>query len=91
MEDSQILWKDFIILREGPYWVVRNSTRYVGGTFTTLTAAKRYIDGRVETDKLKEYTAGLNKIKKMPIKNRKKEYEKLCQTLNISSPLSQAD
>lgn len=84
MEESEIVWKDYLIIRKGPYWVVRNSTRYIGGTFTMLSAAKKFIDGKIETDKLKDYKEGLNKIKKMPLKNRKKEYEKLCQTLNIS-------
>lgn len=84
MENSETLWKDFVIVRQGPYWVVRNNTRYIGGTFTTLTAAKRFVDERIEDDKLEAYKTGLNQIKKMPINKRKKEYDKLCQTLDIS-------
>lgn len=84
MENSETLWKDFVIVRQGPYWVVRNSTRYIGGFFTTLSAAKRYIDARIEDDKLSTYKTGIREIKKMPINKRKKEYDKLCQTLDIS-------
>lgn len=88
MEESEIVWEGFVILRKGPYWVIKNSTRYVGGTFTNLFEAKKYIQGRIEKEKVKAYKVGLRKIHKMPINKRKKEYIKLCQTLNISSPLS---
>lgn len=88
MEESEIVWEGFVILRKGPYWVIKNSTRYVGGTFTNVFEAKKYIQGRIEKEKVKAYKLGLRKIHKMPINKRKKEYIKLCQTLNISSPLS---
>lgn len=88
MEESQVLWKGFIICRKGPYWIVRNYKKTVGGTFTHLSAAQRFIDGRLETEKLKQYRAGVKKIKKLPINKRKKEYIKLCQTLNITLPPS---
>ena len=84
MEESQILWKDYLIIRQGPYWVVRNKTRYIGGSFTTLNAAKRFVDAKAEDDRIEAYNKGLREIRKMPIGKRKKEYEKLCQTLNIS-------
>lgn len=89
MEESEIIWEGFVILRKGPYWVIKNSTRYVGGTFTNIFEAKKYIRSRIEKEKIRAYNSGLRKIRKMPIKKRKKEYEKLCQTLNILSPLSQ--
>ena len=88
MEESEIVWEGFVILRKGPYWVIKNSTRYVGGDFTNVFEAKKYIRGRIEKEKIKAYKTNLRKIRKMPINKRKKEYIKLCQTLNISSPLS---
>lgn len=88
MEESEIIWEGFVILRKGPYWIIKNSTRYVGGTFTSVFEAKKYIRRRIEEEKIKAYKVDLRKIRKMPINKRKKEYLKLCQTLNISSPLS---
>lgn len=88
MEESEVLWKGFVIKRKGPYWIVKNYRRTVGGTFTMLSAAKKYIDSKIEADRLKMYNAGVRKIKKLPINIRKKEYIKLCQTLNITLPPS---
>ena len=36
MEESQEEWKGYIIVKNGPYWRVRNCNRYVGGTFNML-------------------------------------------------------
>lgn len=81
MEDSKKEWKNFVILRQGGFWVVRNHKRFVGGRFTTRQEAERYINRRREEYKRYLMSSGLLKIRRMPIKIRKKEYEKLCQTI----------
>lgn len=88
MEYTQENRQGFVIIKDGPYWIVRKHKRPVGGTFTMLSAAQKYIEKRIEADRQKEYTAGVRRIKKLPINKRKKEYIKLCQTLNITLPHS---
>lgn len=81
MEESKEEWKGYIIVKEGPYWKVRNSTRYIGGTFTMLAKARAWIDATVVEKENKHFQAELRRIRKIKdLKQRTKEYKKLCQT-----------
>lgn len=85
MEESQEEWKGYIIVKNGPYWRVRNCNRYVGGTFNMLDKARRWIDAEVIRKEDKEYQTALRRIRKIKdLKQRSKEYKKLCQTLKSS-------
>ena len=79
MEDKKTEWKNFIILKQGPFWVVRNGKRFVGGKFTSQHEAERYINRRKEAYKRTLLISARRKVLKMPIRLRKKEYDRLCQ------------
>lgn len=83
MEESSQEWKGYLIVREGPYWKIRNKTVYVGGTFTLLNKAKEWIDTTVIQTREKEFQKSLKRIRKIvDLKQRSKEYKKLCQIHN---------
>lgn len=82
MEESKEEWKGYIIVKDGPYWKVRNSTRYIGGTFTMLAKARAWIDATIVENQSKEFKTALRRIRKIKdLKERSKEYKKLCQTV----------
>lgn len=82
MEESQEEWKGYIIVKDGPYWKVRNNTRYIGGTFTMLAKARAWIDATIIENQSKEFKTALRRIRKIKdLKERSKEYKKLCQTV----------
>lgn len=85
MEESQEEWKGYIIVKDGPYWRVRNCKVYVGGTFNMLDKARKWIDAEVIRKERSEYETALRRIRKIKdLKQRSKEYKKLCQTLQSS-------
>jgi len=79
MEDQKKEWKNYIVLREGAFWVVRNFKREVGGRFTTKDRALQYIESQRNDFKRKLYKRELRKIRKLPIAIRKRKYLELCQ------------
>lgn len=84
MEEQTLEWKkDLLIVRDGRFFKVRNCNTYIGGSFTTLEHAKRFIAGynnkRIDTIVKKE-TKKIQKSDK-PIKQRMKEYKELCQAI----------
>ena len=82
MEESKEERKGYLIVRAGPYWKVRNCNRYVGGTFTMIEKARAWIDATVRINEDKEYKTALRRIRKIKdLKQRAKEYKKLCQTV----------
>ena len=85
MEESKEEWKGYIIVKDGPYWRVRNCNKYVGGAFNMLDKARRWIDAEVIRHEEKEYQSAIRRIRKIKdLKQRSKEYKKLCQTLKSS-------
>lgn len=82
MEESKEIWKGYIIVRQGSVWRVRNYNRYVGGSFTMLSKAKAWIDGRVNDDKESEWKTAIRRIRRIKdLNKRSKEYKKLCQEM----------
>lgn len=85
MEESKEVWKDYIIVRDGKNWKVRNCNVYVGGTFTMLCKAKAWIEAEIKRKETKKYNSELCRIRKIKdIDKRTKEYKKLCQTQTSS-------
>lgn len=83
MEETQENWKGYIIIRSGPNWKVRNHNSYIGGTFTRLDKARAWIDAKIINDEHQEYLTALRRIRKIKdLKQRSKEYKKLCQIHN---------
>lgn len=80
MEESKEEWKGFIIIKQGPYWRVRNCRRWVGGTFTRIEKARLWINAEVNKRRRKFYKSELRRIRKIEdIRKRAREYKKLCQ------------
>lgn len=81
LEDSKEEWQGYVIVRDGRFWVIRNTTRYIGGRFTTIDKAKQYINAIKNTQADKEYIKNLREVRKEPdLKKRKKKFEATCQT-----------
>lgn len=82
MEESQEERKGYLIVRQGPYWKVRNCNRYVGGTFTMLSKARDWVDARAVEDLDKAWKKAIRRLKKIKdLNKRTKEYKKLCQEM----------
>lgn len=81
LEESKEEWQGLVIIRDGRFWIIKNTTRYIGGRFTTIDKAKQYINSLRNTQADKEYVRNLKEVRKEPdLKKRKKKYEELCQT-----------
>lgn len=81
VEESKEEWQGFVIVRDGRFWVIKNTTRYIGGRFTTLDKAKQYINSLRNTQADKEYARNLREVRKEPdLKKRRKKFEETCQT-----------
>lgn len=80
MEESSEIWKGYVITFTGRFYSVRNSTRYVGGLFTTRAKARDFIDSYIIDLEKKQYDQALRKIRKEPdLKKRSRMYKELCQ------------
>ena len=55
MEESQEVWKDYIIVRDGKYWRVFREHHYYGGLFTMLSKARAYVDVLVNNKEIEDY------------------------------------
>lgn len=86
MEETKEERKGYLIVRQGPYWRVRNGNRYVGGTFTMLSKARDWVDARVNTDYEKAWKRAIIRLKRIKdLNKRTKEYKKLCQAMQRCS------
>ena len=84
MEEQTIEWKkDLTIVRDGKFFRVRNCNAYIGGAFTTLEHAKRFINGynNKRIDKIVKQEIKKIKQSDKPINKRMKEYKELCQNI----------
>ena len=84
MEEQTIEWKkDYIIVRDGRLWKIRNNTVYLPGAFTTKFHAEQHIaslnNKNIDQIVKKEIKAIKNSDK--DIKKRMKEYKDLCQQI----------
>lgn len=84
METPKINWKNLVVAKKGFYWVVRNNNMDKGGLFTTYEKAEQFRQSVLEKLKKTFYRVAIKRIRKLPIKDRKKEYDRICQILNIS-------
>jgi hypothetical protein len=84
MEEQTIEWqKDYVIVKDGTLWRIRNSSQYVPGAFTTRFHAEQALKGLQNSHIAKTIKAETNKIRKSgkDIKTRMKEYKELCQQI----------
>ena len=84
METPKINWKNLVVAKKGFYWVVRNSNMDKSGLFTTYEKAEQYRQSLLEKYKKTFYSIAIKRIHRLPIKERKKEYDRICQILSIS-------
>lgn len=85
MEEQKENGSSYIIVRDGPYWKIKHSTRWVGGSFTEKFRAERWIEAKLQTESDKEFKKELKEILKEPdLKKRSRKYNKLCQTKKSS-------
>lgn len=89
MESKKEIRSSFIIVRLGSFFVVRRVHKPVGGRFMSEQDAKNFVDKRVNELYNRAYELELKRIRKIPdLKKRCREYRKLCQIQDTSSPLS---
>lgn len=84
MEEQTIEWqKDYVIVKDGTLWRIRNKSSYVDGAFTTRFHAEQALKGLQNSHITKTIKAETNKIKRSgkDIKTRMKEYKELCQQI----------
>ena len=81
MEEQKEIRKDYLIVRDGRFFKVLHSTRWIGGMFTTEGKAQQYIDAVKVNEEQRQFDAELKDIRKETDVNKKmKRYKKLCQT-----------
>ena len=84
MEEQTIEWqKDYVIVKDGTLWKIRNKTHYVEGAYTTKFHAEQALKGLQNThitNTIKKETLAIKKSGK-DIKKRMKEYKELCQQI----------
>lgn len=89
MESKEEIRSSFIIVRLGSFFAVRRVHKPVGGRFMSEQDAKIFVDKRVNELYNKLCELELKRIRKIPnLKKRCKEYRRLCQIQDTSSPLS---
>lgn len=84
MEEQTIEWKkDYVIVRDGRLWKIRNGSQYVPGAFTTKFHAEQHIASlnNSNIDKIVEHKTQSIKRSGKDIKKRMKEYKELCQQI----------
>lgn len=85
MEEQTENRSSYVIVRDGPFWKIKHSTRWVGGNFTEPSKAQRWIDAQLFIKDEKEFKKELKEILKEPdLKKRTRKYNKLCQTKKSS-------
>jgi len=85
MEEQTENGSSYVIVRDGPFYKIKHNTRWVGGSFTEIFRAQRWIDAQLQRAEEKEFKKELKQILKEPdLKKRTRKYNKLCQTKKSS-------
>lgn len=84
MEEQTLEWKkNYVVVRDGKLWKIRNGSVYVPGAFTDKFHAEQHIASlnNDNIDKIVEHKTQSIKRSGKDIKKRMKEYKELCQQI----------